>query len=81
MEQSQIYVLVGIVALAIIMLLIFLVRGKRPGEKMSRLAYLSFAFIFAGLIFNQDKFVGYGLMTFGGILAIIDIFQKLKAKK
>lgn len=80
MDQGQIYVLVGIVALAIIMMLIFLVRGRAPKKKISRLAQLSFVFIFAGLIFNQDRFIGYGLMTFGGILAIIDIVRKLNNK-
>lgn len=75
------YILMGAVALAIIMILIFWVRGKGPEKKMSRLAYLSFIFIFAGLIFNDDKFIGYGLMTIGGILAIIDIVRKLYNKK
>jgi hypothetical protein len=80
MEQKIAYILMGVVALLIIILLLFWVRSKGPKKGMSRLAYLSFIFIFAGLIFNQDGFIGYGLMTFGGILAIIDIARKLKNK-
>lgn len=73
------YVLITILALAIIAVVIVFVRGRKP-EKMSRLSQLAFLFIFAGIIFGADggRPWAYGLMTIGGVLALIDIIKKLK---
>lgn len=81
MEQGQIYVLISILALAIIAVAVFFVRGRGSKREMSRLSQMAFVFIFAGIIFSNQQFLGYGLMTFGGILAIIDIVKKFKNKK
>jgi len=78
MNSSQIYVLIGILALAVIATVIVFVRSKKPDQKMTKLAQLAFIFIFAGILFSQDKFIGYSLMTVGGILALVDIIKKLK---
>lgn len=77
--DNSIYVLIAILALAIIAVVMVFVRGKKP-EEMSRLSQIAFVFIFAGIIFNQDRFIGYGLMTIGGVLALIDIIKKLNKK-
>jgi len=73
------YVLIAIIALAIIAVVMVFVRGKKP-EKMSRLNQIAFIFIFAGIIFGsvENRFWGYGLMAIGGVLAMIDIIKKAK---
>ena len=80
MISSQIYILVGIIALAGIMVILVLTtkKIKRP---LSPLAGLAFAFIIAGLVFGESRLIGYGLMGIGVILAVIDIVRKMKAKK
>lgn len=79
MNSSQVYILIGILALAVIAIVMVFVRGRKP-EKMSRLSQLAFIFIFTGIAFGfgEGKFLGYGLMTIGGILALVDIIKKLK---
>ncbi len=79
MNSSQIYILIGILALAVMAIVMVFVRGRKP-EKMSGLSQLAFIFIFAGIALNlgEGRFWGYGLMTIGGILALIDIVKKLK---
>jgi len=80
MISSQIYILIGIIALAGIMVILILTR-KKIKRPLSPLAGLAFAFIIAGLIFGESRLIGYGLMGIGVILAIIDMIRKLKAKK
>jgi hypothetical protein len=64
------------VVLAIIAILVFFVNKNKKGKKLSKLAGLSFAFIIAGIVFGDDRLVGYSLMGFGVILAIMDIIKK-----
>ena len=80
MNASQIYILVAVVVLAVIALLVF-VAGKREKRKLlSPLASLAFGFILAGSFFSDNRLIGYGLMCVGVLLAVVDIFNKSKAK-
>lgn len=80
MDPSQIYVLVGIIALAGIMAVLVLTR-KKIRRPLSPLAGLAFAFIIAGMIFGDNRTIGYSLIGVGIILALIDMIGKLKAKR
>lgn len=71
MSSSQIYVAVVIVVLAVLAVLLFVMRGR--GGRISPLAAVAFAFITAGIVFGENRAVGYGLMGTGVILAVIDI--------
>ena len=80
MNSSQMYIIVAIVVLAVIALLVF-VSGKKGGQKsLTPLASFAFAFVLAGILFGDNWWIGYGLMGIGVILAVVDIFNKLKAK-
>ena len=80
MNTSQIYIVISVVVLAIIALLVFLVGKNRKDKKFTPLAGLAFAFILAGIILGDDRLIGYSIMGVGVILAIIDIFKRLKSK-
>jgi len=77
MNASQIYIAISIVVLALIAILVFFIGKNKKEKKLSKLAGLSFAFIIAGIVFGEDRFLGYSLMGFGVILAIIDIIKKM----
>jgi hypothetical protein len=77
MDTSQIYILISIIVLAIIAIVVILRRKKRQ-KPPSKLTALAFAFIMAGIIFGDDRLIGYSLIGFGVTLAIIDIVKKFK---
>lgn len=81
MDASQIYIAISIVALAIIAILMFFVNKNKKEKTLSKLAALAFAFILAGIIFGEDRLIGYSLMGIGVILAIIDMIAQSKNKK
>jgi hypothetical protein len=80
MNSSTIYILVSILALAIVALLIFVFRGENNKNKLTPLAGLAFSFIVSGIIFGESRLVGYSLMGVGLVLAVIDIFVEKRKR-
>ena len=88
MEASRIYIAIAIVALAVILALLFFIPGisrrlklKGRDKNLTPLAGLAFGFIVAGILFSTEKWLGYGLLGIGVILAIIDIIIYSREKK
>jgi hypothetical protein len=80
MDASTVYIIISIVVLAIVALLLYYTSRKKPKKGFSMLAALAFAFIIAGIIFGEDRLVGYGLIGIGVALAVVDIYVKLKSR-
>jgi len=59
---------------------VFFVRGKKKGKKVSLLGGLGLMFVLAGIIFGESRLVGYTLIGIGVLLAVIDIIIKSKKK-
>lgn len=80
MNTPPAYIAISITALLIVALLVFiLARGKRE-NRLTTLAGLAFAFVLAGIIFGEDRWLGYSLMGIGIILAVIDIVRRAGKK-
>lgn len=77
MNDSQIYILISIIVLAIIAIVVILGR-KKEQKPLSKMAALALGFVIAGIIFGDDRLISYSLMGTGVILAIIDIVKKSK---
>jgi uncharacterized membrane protein YjgN (DUF898 family) len=78
--MSLAFIIVSIVVLAVIAVLVFLVRGKRAQNRITPLAGVAFAFVLAGILFGEDRLIGYGLMGIGVILAVVDILNRSRNK-
>jgi hypothetical protein len=81
MNASQIYIAASIAVLAVIALLVFVVRKNRQENKLTPLAGIAFGFVLAGILFSEDRLIGYGLMGVGVILAVFDMFKRSKSKQ
>lgn len=75
MNISQGYIAMAIVVLMIIALLVFFVSRNRKETRLTPLASLAFGFILAGILFGDNRSIGYSLMGVGVLLAIVDIFR------
>ena len=80
MNASQIFIVVSIVVLAVIALFAVFASKNKKDKKLTPLVGLAFGFILAGIIFSDNRLFAYSLIGVGVILAIIDIFRKLKSK-
>jgi hypothetical protein len=81
MNASPAYVAVLLIALAIVALLVFVVRRNVKETKLTPLAGLAFGFVLAGIFFGEERFLGYGLLGVGILLAVIDIIKKWRGGK
>jgi hypothetical protein len=76
MNPSLPYIGITIGALLILAMLAYATgKSRRPG-RLTPLAGLAFGFILAGILFGEDRIIGYGLMGVGVVLALIDIVKK-----
>jgi hypothetical protein len=78
MNTSQIYIAISIVVLAAIALLVIFLGKSRKENRLMPLAGLAFGFILAGIIFGDNRLIGYSLLGIGVILSVVDIVKKLK---
>ena len=76
MDSYQVYIFISVLVLALIGILFYFTSQGKPEKGLSGLAALSFAFIIAGIIFGENRLVGYSLLGTGILLAIVDIYNK-----
>ena len=62
MAASQFFILIALVALAMIAVIIVGIRKRGPQKQPSRLATLAFLLVIAGIFFGEDRLIGYGLL-------------------
>ncbi len=72
MNTSQIYIIISIAALALVAILFLAARKK--GKKLTPLVGVAWALVLAGIVFGEDRLIGYGLMGVGVALAVIDMY-------
>lgn len=79
---TNVYIAMALVAVAIIALLfVFMSRkNKSQKKKLSKLEGLAVSLIVAGIVFGEDRLIGYGLMGGGVLLAVIDMIMELRDK-
>ena len=81
MNTSLVYIAVSIAVLAVAALLVFLTGGRKRENRLTPLAGLAFGFIVAGLVFGDDRLIGYSLLAVGVVLAIVDMFNRSRRKQ
>jgi hypothetical protein len=74
------YIAVAIVVLMVIALLVFLTSKNRKETRLSPLASLAFGFILAGILFADKGPIGYSLMGVGVLIALVDMFIKIRKR-
>ncbi len=80
MEASQISILISIAVLLIVVALVFLIKKNKKEKRFTPLAGIAFAFIIFGILFGDNRLVGYSLMAAGVLFAVLDMLQKFKKK-
>ena len=80
MSASLPFILISIFVIVIVAVLFFFVSKNRNENRLTPLAGLAFGFILAGILFGENRFLGYGLMGVGVIIALIDIIDGARRK-
>jgi formate hydrogenlyase subunit 3/multisubunit Na+/H+ antiporter MnhD subunit len=80
MEESQIYILISIIALLIIAIVLFFLRKNKKQKPISILGSFSLFFVLSGIIFGDNRLIGYSLIGIGVLLAVADIIVNKNKK-
>ncbi len=78
--MSRLYIAVSIAVLLIVAIVVFVVGKRKTENRLTPLAGLAFGFVLAGLFFSEVRFIGYGLMGIGVVLAVIDIVNQSRRR-
>jgi len=78
--MSTVFIVVSIVVLAGVAVLAFVMGKDRKENRLTPLASLAFGCVVAGLMFGEDRFIGYGLMAVGVVLAVVDMINRSRSK-
>lgn len=79
MGSNIAYILFAIVVLYIVGVVVLRFSKVKNVQKISPIGGLAFAFVLAGLLLGQNRWVAYTLLGIGVVLAIVDIV--LRARK
>ncbi len=79
MNFSDTYILLAIIVVLAITASIVIVRRRKFVAPLRPLAGIAFAFGLAGVLFIENRLIGYGLMAVGLVLAVIDIIKREKS--
>ncbi len=75
--MEPMWIAISISAMIVIVLLMLVARGKQY-SKPSNLAILGMALVVLGIIFGDNRVVGYSFMGVGVFLSIVDAFRHRK---
>jgi membrane-bound ClpP family serine protease len=76
MDSSWTWIVASLVVLAAVGLLVFRVGGASGRNRLTPLAGLALGLVIAGLVFGEERWLGYGLFAVGVILAVVDMVQR-----
>jgi hypothetical protein len=76
MNASQLYVLIALIALVAIAAVGFFLHKDVKAPRLTLFARLALVCVLAGILFGENRWLGYGLLGVGIVLALIDIINK-----
>ena len=76
MDASWTWIVASLVVLGAVGLLVFRVGGAGNRNRLTPLAGLALGLVIAGLVFGEERWLGYGLFAVGVILAVVDMVRR-----
>ena len=81
MSDSTVYILIAVVAFLAIGVLVLMPGGRSFGQRLTPLASIAFILIVAGVVFGDNRTLGYSLMGAGVLVAVADIIIQRRNSK
>jgi len=81
MPAGTIFLVLSILALVTIVAFVFLSKRASERQRLSPLTGIAFAFIISGMLFEDNRLIGYILLGVGIIFAVADIIVKAQKKE
>ena len=79
-DPVSIYLFISLLAFLGVTILAFLIKKNQKQKELSVLETLAFLFIVGGIVFGEDKVIGYSLISAGVVFVIGDIYVRLRKR-
>ena len=79
MDGNAVYIVLSVLALLGVAAVFFVRRRGGAAGNLTPLAAIAFAFVIAGIVFGDNRAVGYSLLGIGVVIAVADIVVKRRA--
>ena len=76
MSDSTVFIVIAVLAFLAIGAVVFLRGGGGVGQRLTPLASIAFVLIIVGIVFGDNRALGYSLMGAGVLVAFADIVLK-----
>ena len=77
--MPQIFIILSLAVIAAVVLLLFSTGRFNQQNKITPIAGLAFSFVISGILFGDDRILGYSLLAIGVMLAVVDIYDRSKS--
>jgi len=77
--MPQIFIVLSIAVIAAIVLLLFSMGRFHRRNTITPIAGLAFSFVISGIVFGDDRMLGYSLLAIGVMLAVVDIYDRSRS--
>jgi membrane-bound ClpP family serine protease len=78
LDSSLLFILVTLAVLLFVAVLVFVFNRGGQHNRLTPLAAIAFCLIIAGILFNANQIVAFGLMGVGIVLAVLDVCLRRK---
>ncbi len=78
MSDTAAFVAMAVVALGVLALLAVLVWRRGGGQRLTPLAGLALGCVVCGIVFGENRVVGYGFFAAGIVLGIVDSVRRAR---
>jgi hypothetical protein len=75
--MESVWIAISIIALVVIVVLLLVARGRQY-QQPSNLAILGMSLVVLGIIFGDDRLIGYSFIGVGVLLSVIDAIRNRK---
>ena len=75
--MEPVWIAISIIALVVIVVFLLIGRGRQY-KKPSNLAILGMSLVVLGIIFGDDRLIGYSFIGVGVLLSVVDIVRNRK---
>lgn len=76
MNMTLPYIVISVGSLLILGMMAYATLKSGRPTRLTPLAGLAFVFVLAGIVFGEERLIGYGLIAVGVLMALVDIWQK-----
>ena len=77
--MPQIFIILSLAVIAAVVWLLVSTGRFNQQNKITPIAGLAFSFVLSGILFGDDRILGYSLLAIGVMLAVVDIYDRSKS--